>query len=195
MTGFDLFLNFPLQIEFGTFQCYECDISFTDVNDALKHLTGHLPKDFDHESDGSSGFENFEYEPPEISNEDQTQARQKSLEMLSQPNETKCPQCDEIFNTLAAWGAHFQSAHAIKQVDDIPESSSIENIPDAKIGSTSQFDGEKSDHIPVTTSGENGQGIDVDPPSPVYRVRNMKRIRANSFSDTKSHVSEHIYSG
>ena len=159
MTGFDRFLDFPLQFDFGSFQCYDCNVSFTDVDDALKHLTGHLPKDFDKDvQNNENAFENVEYQPPEVSNEDQTQRDQKYLEMLHQPNETACPQCDKTFNTLAAWGAHFQSVHEMNKFDDIP----------------------------VSTSGENGQDNDFDPPSPVYMVRNIERIRSNSFSDTIS---------
>ena len=51
MTGFDLFLDLPSKFESGSFQCYECNVSFTDNADALKHLMGHLPANPDDETE------------------------------------------------------------------------------------------------------------------------------------------------
>ena len=151
-------------------------------------MTGHLPKHFDKDiaNEENPEFENvIDDFPVELSNEDQTQRDQKYLEILNQPNETKCPQCDEIFNTLAAWGAHFQSAHEIKQFGNIPSSSSGKPIFDIDVGSTSQSHADKFDDIPVSTSGENVLEIDFDPPSPVYKVRTVKRIRGDSWSQNE----------
>ena len=105
--------------------------------------------------------------------------------MMNQPCEIKCQHCPEIFNSMGDWGNHFIEVHSNK-CDDIPVSTSGENVSHMNIGSTSQHNNETSDVIKISTNNESVQDIDFDPPSPVYRVRNIKRIRANSLSDSDS---------
>ena len=162
MSGFDLFLDFPSQFEFGSFRCYECDVSFTDNADALKHLMGHLPKDFDdeNENDKSSEYDPGEFEvnlehSGESLNESQT--RQKYHEMMHQPCEIDCPKCTKKFNSMADWGIHFKITHEVNEHDDIPAS----------------------------TSGTNISDINSDPPSPVFKPRQLKRIRDSLADDEK----------
>ena len=178
MTGFDLFQNLPSKFDFGSFQCYECNLNFTDPAEALSHLMGHLPKESydDIESDKTDEYDPGEFDPFDtFSPENESDTRQKYIEMANQPCEIDCPNCNENFKSMAAWGNHFNDVHKNK-CDDIPVSTSIENVSSVKIGSTSPYN-------------ESSQNVDFDPPSPVYTVRNMNRIRASSFSESDSGVN------
>ena len=186
MTGFDLFQNLPSKFDIESFQCHECNTSFTDAAEALKHLTSHLPKESYDEIENN---ENDEYDPGifdlgEFSSENESEIRRKYFEMAHQPCDIECPNCKENFKSMISWGNHYNDVHKNK-CDDIPVSTNGENVSNVEVGSTSQHNVDKSDDISVSTSGENNSDWDSDPPSPVYTSRNRKRIRDNSVSDDK----------
>ena len=183
-TGFDVFQNLPSQFDLESFKCHECDVSFTDAAEAVKHLMSHLPKESydDIEKNVNDEYDPGELDLGEFSSENESETRRKYTEMANQHCDIECPNCNENFTSMIAWGNHFNDVH--KKCDDISVSKNVENNSTVDLGSTSQHNADKSDDIPVSTSGENVPDIDFDPPSPVYKVRNLKRIRANSYSES-----------